>query len=225
MRVAILIDLSFFITQYARRERHHHRSLDAKAAACAVCRTARMHLKPGEQLFRIFVYDCKPLAKKAHYPISGRAIDFAKTTTYVFRSELLKELVRKRKVALRLGELADRRRWLIRAEPTRRLLNGSMRLADLCEGDVTYDVEQKAVDVKLSLDIAALAYKRLVDRIVLVTGDADFVPAAKLARREGLDVILDPLWTPIAPSLNEHIDGLRSRWPRDAGAVTSSSAS
>jgi uncharacterized LabA/DUF88 family protein len=61
---------------------------------------------------------------------------------------------------------------------------------------------------------ASIAYKRLAERIVLVSGDSDFVPAAKLARREGLDFILDPLWAPITPSLNEHIDGLDSSWPR-----------
>src|SRR5262249_1083640 len=154
---AILIDLSFFITRYAGRERLEQRPLDPKAAARAVCRTARLHLKHDEELYRVLVYDCKPLAKKAHNPISGRAVDFAKTATYVFRSELLAELVRKRKVAVRLGELADRRRWLIRAEPTRRLLNGSMQIGELCESDVLYDVEQKGVDVKMSLDIAALA--------------------------------------------------------------------
>jgi uncharacterized LabA/DUF88 family protein len=74
------------------------------------------------------------------------------------------------------------------------------------------------------LAVAALAYKRLVDRIVLITGDSDCVPAAKLARCEGLDVILDPLWAPIAASLNEHIDGLRTHWPRASRHVTSSSA-
>jgi uncharacterized LabA/DUF88 family protein len=42
------------------------------------------------------------------------------------------------------------------------------------------------------LDIASVAYKRQADQIVLVAGDADFVPAAKLARREGIDFILDP---------------------------------
>ena len=41
-------------------------------------------------------------------------------------------------------------------------------------------------------------------------GDRDFVPAAKLARREGIDFILDPLWASIKPNLHEHIDGLRS---------------
>jgi hypothetical protein len=43
---------------------------------------------------------------------------------------------------------------------------------------------------------------------------SDFVPAAKLARREGLDVVLDPLWNHITPSLHEHIDRLRSVWPK-----------
>ncbi len=64
----------------------------------------------------------------------------------------------------------------------------------------------------MGIDIASIVYKRLADRIVLITGDADFVPAAKLARREGLDVILDPLWATISPSLNEHIDGLKTTW-------------
>lgn len=34
--------------------------------------------------------------------------------------------------------------------------------------------------------------------------------AAKLARREGIDFILDALHTNIKPSLFEHIDGLRT---------------
>jgi uncharacterized LabA/DUF88 family protein len=46
--------------------------------------------------------------------------------------------------------------------------------------------------------------------IILVAGDADFVPAAKLARREGVHFILDPLWQNVSGDLLEHIDGLRS---------------
>ena len=55
-----------------------------------------------------------------------------------------------------------------------------------------------------------MAYKKTVNRIILVSGDGDFVPAAKLARREGIDFILDPMWNAINPSLHEHIDGLKS---------------
>ena len=45
---------------------------------------------------------------------------------------------------------------------------------------------------------------------ILIAGDSDFVPAAKLARREGIDFLLDPMWNPIKPHLFEHIDGLHS---------------
>jgi uncharacterized LabA/DUF88 family protein len=60
-----------------------------------------------------------------------------------------------------------------------------------------------------------MAFKRQVDQIILVAGDSDFVPAAKLARREGIDFILDPMWAPIRDDLHEHIDGLRSVLKRE----------
>jgi uncharacterized LabA/DUF88 family protein len=68
--------------------------------------------------------------------------------------------------------------------------------------------------MRIGTDIATLSYKRNVEQIVLVAGDADFVPAAKLARREGLDFVLDPMWKDIHPSLNEHVDGIRSTCPK-----------
>ena len=43
--------------------------------------------------------------------------------------------------------------------------------------------------------------------MILIAGDSDFVPAAKLARREGIDIVLDPMGAAIAPDMNEHIDG------------------
>ena len=42
---------------------------------------------------------------------------------------------------------------------------------------------------------------------MLIAGDSDFVPAAKLARREGIDFILDSMHQGIRSTLNEHIDG------------------
>ncbi|MDR3713987.1 MAG: NYN domain-containing protein [Puia sp.] len=68
--------------------------------------------------------------------------------------------------------------------------------------------------MKIGVDIASLALKKQVNQIVLVSGDEDFVPASKLARREGIDFILDPLWNPIDPNLLEHIDGLNSTSPK-----------
>lgn len=80
--------------------------------------------------------------------------------------------------------------------------------------DLLPNVRQKGVDMRIGIDIASLAFKRQVDQIVLMAGDADFVPAAKLARREGIDFILDPMWRSVDPGLNEHIDGLRSTCTR-----------
>ena len=98
------------------------------------------------------------------------------------------------------------------------------RWSDLADGDVALDLRQKGVDMRIGLDIAALAFKRLVNTIVLVSGDSDFVPAAKLARREGMQFILDPLWQTVNEDLFEHIDGLQSGFPKpntpaQAGAI------
>ncbi|WP_255251341.1 NYN domain-containing protein [Pseudomonas indica] len=46
--------------------------------------------------------------------------------------------------------------------------------------------------MRIGVDVASLSFKKQVDQIVLIAGDADFVPAAKMARREGIDFILDP---------------------------------
>jgi uncharacterized LabA/DUF88 family protein len=216
-RVAVLVDLGFFLPRYRSLiQMDSDPPHTPKKVARNLWHTALRHVHKGlgEQLYRILVYDCVPLSKKVHSPITGRAIDFSKVPTYQFRKALHHELVCLRKVALRLGELSDRRQWLLRAETTRRLLKREITVQDLTEDDVTYDATQKGVDIKFGIDIASLAYKRLVEKVVLITGDSDFVPAAKLARREGLDVVLDPLWNHITPSLHEHIDGLRSVWPK-----------
>ena len=76
-------------------------------------------------------------------------------------------------------------------------------------------LRQKGVDMRLGIDIASITLKRQADTLILVTGDSDFVPAAKLARREGAEVILDPLGQSVNPELYEHIDGLYSVLGKD----------
>lgn len=63
--------------------------------------------------------------------------------------------------------------------------------------------------MRIGLDIASLAESGTVNQIVMITGDSDFVPAAKHARRSGIDFILDPMWATVATSLSEHVDGIR----------------
>jgi uncharacterized LabA/DUF88 family protein len=214
VRTAILIDGSFFL----RRHKIICGDADAKTVVKNLFTWCLKHLEdPNEgrrKLYRIFFYDCPPLEKKAHNPVTKRAVDFSKTPQAAFRHAVHQELSNQRKVALRLGRLSDHALWRIRERATADLLAGRLSPAQLSEHDVEYETRQKGVDMRIGLDIASLAFKEQVDQIVLVAGDADFVPAAKLARREGIDFILDPMWAPTPRDLSVHIDGLRSTCPR-----------
>ncbi len=210
MPTAILIDGGFYLRRYQRI----FGNKPPAAVAKDLHKMCLDHLSQDgkrRELYRIFYYDCPPLTKRAHNPITGKAIDFSKTPTAKWRLSFHEELRKLRKVALRLGYLNERSgHWSIRPGRLKELLSRRIGLDDLGEGDVRYDARQKGVDMRIGLDIASMAFKRQVDQIILVAGDSDFVPAAKLARREGIDFILDPMWSSIRADLHEHIDGLRT---------------
>ena len=218
-KTAILVDGSFFLKRY--RSINKIKRLDPQRTAKDLWEMCLKHLKQAKgevyDLYRIFYYDCLPYDKKQHNPVTGKAVDFSKTDQYKFQVQFLEELKRKRKVALRLGILEDRKRWIIRPNKTKELLAGTIFVKDLTEDDVVFDFVQKRVDIKIGLDIASMAIKKQVDQIILISGDSDFVPASKLARREGIDFILDPMWNPIKPHLFEHIDGLVSKIKKPSG--------
>jgi len=139
----------------------------------------------------------------------------AKSRTAVFRRDLHNHLIRMRNLALRLGYLdAKNGRWKIKDPKTeRKLISGSIMVDELTEADYVYHAVQKRVDMKIGLDIASLAYKKLVSKIILIAGDSDFVPASKFARREGIEFILDPMRKDVRDDLLEHIDGLHTTLP------------
>lgn len=179
------------------------------------------HLKPDQELYRIFYYDSAPLDTKGHNPVSKRSVDFKKTTVYQDQIKLLEDLKRTPNVALRLGHTAwAGGAWSLRTEKLKELLQGTTTTSALTDADVFPMIEQKGVDMRFGLDIASLAYKKLVGQIVVITGDQDFVPALKLARREGIIVGLDPLWSGIAPSLREHVDYLNSYISRPGSSTS-----
>lgn len=123
-----------------------------------------------------------------------------------------RELKSKRKFALRLGKLSSNELYYnLKPDITKSLLNGTKSISSLTSDDFKLNIVQKGVDMRIGLDISSMAYKRQVDQIILIAGDSDFVPAAKLARREGIDFILDPMGNSISEDLLEHIDGIRSK--------------
>lgn len=165
-----------------------------------------------EQLYRIFFYDCPPLDFKGHNPVTNRAVDFSKTEEYKFRVALHTELKKKRKVALRLGHISKHKSWTLKPDVIAKIIKNRDDLSEIIinDSDVDMSFKQKGVDMRIGLDIASLTLKRFVRRIILIAGDADFVPAAKLARREGIDFILDSLDMDVPDDLFEHIDGMKS---------------
>jgi uncharacterized LabA/DUF88 family protein len=222
MPTAILIDGGFFVKRFRKIEPHNHS--DHVRAAELAFRWSLAHLNQGanqkKQLYRIFFYDCPPLTKKAHNPISGRAVDFSKSEEAIFRQGLHDSLRAKRKVALRLGHLSELVSWTVSPSCLDQILKGKKKVEELSEADVFPNVRQKGVDMRIGIDISSLALKKQVDQIILVSGDADFVPAAKLARREGIDFVLDPMWSNVPQGLLEHIDGMKSVCPKPVAATT-----
>lgn len=222
MKVAVLVDAAFFIRRYnavVPDGKRHPGDVVADALHAIACQhlgydNGARTLRITAELYRVFVYDCPPFEGKLHHPISKQLIDFSKTPAALFRHAFHRRLKQKRKVALRLGHLSEVRHWTLKADVMQDLLKGKRDLASLTETDLLLDIKQKGVNMRVGVDVASLAYKKQVDRIVLLAGDADFVPAAKLARREGVDFILDPMHAKIGADLYEHIDGLVSMTPR-----------
>lgn len=223
MPTAILIDGAYFIKRIRHFEPHHY--FNAERIADLAVRCAMLHLKQKKrldrELYRIFFYDCPPLNKKMHNPISRRSIDFSTSPEAVFRHQLHSRLLQKRKVALRLGDLSKTTEWVIKPTVEQAILKGKRNLTEqpLQDNEVIIHTRQKGVDMRIGIDIVSLTLKKQVDQIVLIAGDSDFVPAAKLARREGVDFILDPVWQQIPETLNEHIDGLRSTYRVNSGEM------
>lgn len=214
-RTAILVDGGF----YQKRADHFYGYQTPSQRAKELVDYCQKHLEDDgygrKSLYRIFYYDCPPSTAKVYHPLLRANIDLSKSDKYIWMNEFFESLCKKRKVALRKGELLESSaNFIIKPEIVMQLCNKTISIDDLKNSDFILDIKQKGVDMRIGLDIASLAQKRLVDQIVLIAGDSDFVPAAKHARREGIDVILDPMWHTIKPSLNEHIDGLKTYIPR-----------
>lgn len=216
-RTAILVDAGFFLRRYRRLTGDQHPQQVAKD----LHRFCLDHLRQQERddrgtedLYRIFVYDCPPFQGSVKHPLTGRDVDFSETGLAQFRRSFHETLRRLRKVALRMGELNEwQSRWQLKSESMEELLEDQIEVGDLEESDFRYDIRQTGLDMRMGLDIASMTFKGLVDQIILISGDSDFVPAAKLARREGVDFILDPMWANVGDELAEHVDGIKTVVP------------
>lgn len=207
MKTAIMIDGAF----YLRRAHALFGDRVPQERAKELENYCKKHIARAKnaELYRIFYYDCPPSEKVFWNPIEKKQVNLGVSEQFKWTKAFHEALTHKRKLALRLGEeLEAQEGYMLKNQALKDLMNGKRTVNELTTRDLKLDIIQKGVDMKLGLDVASLAYGRYVDQIIMIAGDSDFVPAAKLARRHGIDFILDPMWQPISPSLNEHIDGL-----------------
>ncbi len=178
-----------------------------------VVKNAQTVLQGDEELFRIFYYDCEPFGREVTKPVDGSKKDYKLMPAYAARKQFFFDLGQTGFVALRRGELKARG-WEFSDTYRQGLIAGGVPIAPTAT-DVYPNFEQKGVDMRIGIDVATLSLKKIVDRIILFSGDTDMIPALKLARREGLQVFvvkLDP-W-PLKHNLIEDSDGVRVLSPK-----------
>ncbi|UXU49870.1 NYN domain-containing protein [Staphylococcus arlettae] len=148
-----------------------------------------------EELFRIFYYQGSPNKQTVDKPISKDKINFSESQINKYSSNLITELSNKDFVAMRLGDTFFRG-WKLKIPVLEKIRKGIIKdTSKLSDDDFTPDFQQKGVDIKIGLDVAWLSNNNIVDRIYMVTGDADFIPALKQARRDGIQIKLVKIGT------------------------------
>jgi len=214
--VAIFVDAGFFTRRFTKLADPSMKA-NPKQLAKAMWHYWIKHVdrKNGEELYRIFYYDCPPLTLKSHHPITNEFIDFSKSDITQYNNALHLELLHQPYVACRMGHLStiENNRGFIRKDRVhnfKKLIRGEVDPKEIDPNNVSLRPIQKGVDMKLGIDITSVVLKNLANKIVLISGDSDFVPAAKLARMEGAHFILDAMGRKVKGDLAEHIDGLKN---------------
>lgn len=160
-------------------------------------------------LYRLFYYDCPGMTRDLEHPLTHITTSFATGSGTLWAKDLFKELCKMRKVALRKGELLESQaHYILKDDILNDLLSGTRTLASLSENDFSLEVKQKGVDMRIGLDVASICANHCANQIILIAGDTDFLPVAKMARRNGIDFILDPMKQYVKQSLIEHVDGI-----------------
>jgi len=213
---AVLVDAGFFLKQ----AKSIYGLQTPEATARQLHRIALDHLNDdrGRRIarqYRIFVYDAPPAEWRGHTPIGKRFVNYGTSEFAQWRRCFHESLKSLRKVALRFGHIpTTQAHWQLTPDAIKALVSGRRDWGDITDQDFRLELRQKGVDIRIGLDIASLTHKGQVNQIVLISGDSDFVPAAKLARRGGIDFVLDPMWSTIRADLYEHIDGLKNASPK-----------
>jgi uncharacterized LabA/DUF88 family protein len=182
--------------------------VDAAGISTFAAQVSALPCLQGMRLHRIYFYDSRPLQIAQNKPWRGGTVDFGATAAAARNKHLHASLIRERYFALRFGEL-HLEGWRLRPK----LLRKPGPAVQIDANDLEPNIRQKGVDMRIGLDIASLTLKKHAQVIVLVTGDSDFVPAMKFARREGAQLILITMGHGIREGLAEHADVVIDQFP------------
>ena len=202
LKYAVLIDAGFLKRKLGTRDN----PLTAKAVNQFIERLSDHESLSELTLHRIYFYDAPPLDTVKQKPLGGEPMDFGKTSMAKVNRRLHRELQISPFVALRMG-VVQFRGWTLKAGLLEQKGEGE---ASLSADEIVPNVQQKGVDMRIGLDIASLTLKQHVQVIVLVTGDSDFIPAMKFARREGAQLLLVTLGHKVTSGMREHSDMILS---------------
>jgi len=204
-KVAILIDGEWFRIALENDLRGR---IPNGITAAVIYENALLAIEGDEDIYRIFYYDCEPHSGKATNPISRESVDCTSPQKIASRTRFFSELGQMPLIALRRGVVKPRT-WGIKSNYLKSLLQTG-EPQPLTASDVRLTMTQKGVDMRIGIDVATLSLKRQVDRIILISGDTDMIPAMKLARREGVQVVVIELdGRRIKPEMIEDADFMR----------------
>jgi len=206
IKVAILIDGEWFRIALLEKLRS---KLPDEVTAEVVYKNAKLALEKGESLIRIFYYDSEPHEGNTRNPISKKTVPCISPEKIAARRRFFAELGQMPFIALRRG-IVKPRGWVLRMSYFRKLTESGGKVPTLTADDMRLSLTQKGVDMRIGIDVATLSLKKQVDRIILISGDLDMIPAMKLARREGVQVaIVQVMGKKLAPELVEDSDLVR----------------
>ncbi|SMN01177.1 hypothetical protein SPONN_2254 [uncultured Candidatus Thioglobus sp.] len=147
-----------------------------------------------EELHKIMYYDCDsfdPIDKSTHKPFSYLLKHPNGKTLVKKPNTLISQLQQKDLFAIRLGVLKFDG-WTNKGKTGKPIF------------------KQKGVDMRIGLDMAHLAHQSDIDRIILITGDTDFIPAMKCVRKANIQIVLVKLGKKhLSPTLTIHADFIR----------------
>lgn len=121
-------------------------------------------LMKTEVLHKVLYYDCRPYKFNEEEILNTGYDDL-----YLEKNnKLLDALARQEQYAVRLGTLKY-----------------------LGKNDKGYPLfVQKGVDIRIALDIARIIMVGKIDKIIMITGDTDLIPAMKMARIHDIQVVI-----------------------------------